>query len=384
MKRIKLIIVAILVFVSVFLGETLVVNAQDESFKTTAKSAYLMDFDSGTEIFACNEEKRLPIASMTKIMLLDIVFEKIESGDLSFDDNIIVSEKASGMGGSQVFLQQNKSYEVSDLIKSVIVASANDASVALAEEIAGSEDDFVNIMNKKAKDEGLFNTLFSNCTGLPKPAQYSCAKDVAKMLKSLLRHKDYFKFSNIWLDEITHPDGTKTCLTNTNKLVKFYDGCDGGKTGFTSESLFCLAATANRDGMRLISVVIGEESSNKRFKDVSTMFNKAFSTYQIYNAVDCQKPIDESVFVKGSKEEYFSVYPLNNLTIFTKKNDKFDYSVQTTIFDDLKAPLKKGDKVGEIVLYKDGIEYSRTALTIKCDIKEQTYGEVFKKVVNNW
>lgn len=384
MKKIRLIIVAILVFVSAIFSEILVVNAQDESFKTTAKSAYLMDFDSGTEIFAYNEEKRLPIASMTKIMLLDIVFEKIESGDLSFDGNITVSEKASGMGGSQVFLQQNKSYKVSDLIKSVIVASANDASVALAEEIAGSEDDFVNIMNKKAKDEGLSNTLFSNCTGLPKPTQYSCAKDVAKMLKSLLRHNDYFKFSNIWLDEITHPDGTTTCLTNTNKLVKFYDGCDGGKTGFTSESLFCLAATAKRDGMRLISVVIGEESSSKRFKDVSTMFNKAFSTYQIYNAVDCQKPIDESVFVKGSNEEYFNAYPLNNLSIFTKKNDKFDYSVQSTVFDDLKAPLKKGDKVGEVVLYKDGIEYSRTALTINCDIKEQTYGEVFKKVVNNW
>lgn len=384
MRRFKIIIVAILAFASTFLSSVLVVNAQDESFKTTAKSAYLTDFDSDTEIFAYNEEKRLPIASMTKIMLLDIVFETIESGNLSLDGNITVSKNASGMGGSQVFLQQNKSYKVSDLIKSVIVASANDASVALAEEIAGSEDSFVNLMNKKAKDEGLFNTLFSNCTGLPKPTQYSCAKDVAKMLKSLLRHNDYFKFSNIWLDEITHPDGTKTCLTNTNKLVKFYDGCDGGKTGFTNESLFCLAATAKRDGMRLISVVIGEESSSKRFKDVSTMFNTAFSTYQIYNAVDCQKPIDDSVYVKGSKEEYFSVYPLNNLTIFAKKNEKYDYSVQTKIFDDLKAPLKKGDKVGEVLLYKDGVEYAKTALTINCDVNVQTYGEVFKKVINNW
>lgn len=383
MKKIKLYVIVFAACSVLFSSSVTVVNAES-NFTTSAKSAYLIDYDSGTEIYAYQPEKRLTIASMTKIMLLDIVFEKIESGDLSLESTIQVSANASGMGGSQIYLQANKNYKVSDLVKGVIVGSANDASVALAEKIAGSEENFVSLMNKRAKETGLNNTLFSNCTGLPKPTQYSCAKDVAKMFKSLLRHRDYYRFSNIWLDEIVHPDGTKTCLTNTNKLIKFYDGCDGGKTGFTNESMFCLAATAKRNEMRLISVVIGEESSATRFKDVSTMFNTAFTLYQTYNAVDCSKPIGDSVYIKGSVNEYFDAYPANNLSIFAKKNEKYDYTVQTTFLDDLKAPIKKGDKVGEVILFKNGLEYARTDLTVNCDVQKQTYGDAFKKVADNW
>lgn len=383
MKVYQKILIACFTLCIVFCGSITTVKAE-EIFTTTAKSAYLLDADSGTVIFKKDEEKRLPIASMTKIMLLDIVFDNLENGNLALDKPVMISENASGMGGSQVFLQEGGSYLTDDLIKSVVVASANDASVALAEEISGTEKAFVDLMNEKAKEMGLKDTLFSNCTGLPKPTQYSSAKDVSVMLRSLLKHKDYYRYGNIWLDELTHPDGSKTTLTNTNKLAKFYEGCDGGKTGFTSESGFCLAATAKRGSMRLIGVVIGEESSQKRFKEVSDMFNTAFAGYESTLIVDRAKPASDKAKIKGCKDEYVTAYPRDNLAIFTEKNASLDYATETVMLSGLKAPLKKGDKVGEIILFKDGVEYSRTDLILQEDVNKLSLGEAFDKVAENW
>ena len=356
----------------------------DEGFTTTGKSAYLMDYDSGYVIYTKNENERLPIASMTKIMLLDIVFESIEKGKLALDDYVTISENAKSMGGSQVFLQAGGKYQVKDIIKSVIIASANDASVALAEEIAGSEADFVIMMNEKAKNMGLNNTLFSNCTGLPKPTQYSSAKDVAIMLKSLLRHKNYFDYSKIWLDEISHPDGSVTSLTNTNKLSRFYEGCDGGKTGFTSQSKFCLAATAKRGDTRLIAVTIGEESSKQRFANVSNMFNMAFGKYASKVVVDKALAIDQKMPIIGAKDEEINVFPANNLTIFCKKGEKPEYTVSVRQNNKLRAPLKKGQVVGEITLYVNGVEYAKTNLITSCDVEAATFGDCYKKAADNW
>lgn len=382
MKKLKKVLLVILAAVTLPIFKVSVSNA-DNLFVTSAKSAYLADYNTDTVIFKQDEEKRLPIASMTKIMLLNLVFDEVETGNLSLSDEIVVSKTASAMGGSQVFLQAEGAYTVSDLVKSVIVASANDASVALAEKICGTEAAFVNKMNQTAKDWGLKNTLFSNCTGLPKPTQYSCAKDVAFMLKQLLKHDDYYKYSNIWLDEIVHPDGTKTTITNTNKLSRFYDGCDGGKTGFTSESKFCLAATAKRNNTRLICVVIGEESSEKRFKEASDMFNVGFSNYETTVAVDANKPLNK-VLVKGSYLEYIDAYPKNDLTVFQKIGEKVNYDVTKKLSDDIKAPLKKGDKVGEVTIFVDGVEYQKTDLVVNCDVYVQSYGESFDKIAKNW
>lgn len=356
----------------------------DEAFNTSAKSAYLVDYASGEEIYAYNETKRLTIASMTKIMLLDIVFDEIEKGSLSIDETIIVSETASGMGGSQVFLQANGEYKVCDLVKSVIIASANDASCALAEKIAGTEEEFVKLMNQKARSMKLNDTLFSNCTGLPKPTQYSCAKDVSIMLRSLLSHDDYYRYSGIWLDEIVHPDGSRTTLTNTNKLSRFYNGCDGGKTGFTNESGFCLAATAKRDGLRLIAVVIGEDSSSERFKDVSTMLNVGFSLYENQTIVSKETPLEEKARVLGSKNEFEEVYVKEDVAILKRKNQEVDYSVERIIDKTLKAPLKKGDKVGEVVVYKNGVEYLRTDIVVNKEVKVASFAEVYGNIAANW
>ena len=216
----------------------------------TGKAAYLCDYESGTAVYQREEKKHLPIASMCKIMTLILSFEAVENGTLAYDEEITVSANAAGMGGSQVFLQTGLSYTAEDLMKTVAVCSANDSCVALAERIAGSEADFVAKMNARAKELGAEDTLFANCTGLPKDPQYSCAKDVACMLRTLLRHEKYYEFSKIWYEDFPHPDGRTTRITNTNKLIRSYTGCDGGKTGYTGEAGFCLAATAPNPASR--------------------------------------------------------------------------------------------------------------------------------------
>ena len=247
-------------------------SVASDALNLRCKSAYCMDANSKTTVYAQNQTQRLPIASMCKIMTLILSFEAIESGQFSYDDCITVSENASSMGGSQVFLEANTKYPVNELLKSIVVCSANDSCVAMAETVCGNESLFVERMNERAKELGANNTLFANCTGLPREPQYSCAKDVAIMLRHLLKFEKYYEYGTVWTDKFSHPEGRFTEITNTNKPVRFYDGCDGGKTGFTNQAGFCLAATAKRNDLRVIAVVIGEENSKQRFDDVRTCF----------------------------------------------------------------------------------------------------------------
>ena len=214
-------------------------NARTEELVTNCKAAYLCDFHSGTVLYKQNEEQHLPIASMCKIMTLLLCFEAKENG-LSFDKEITVSKNASSMGGSQVFLAADKKYKIAELVKSITIASANDSCVAMAEEVAGSEESFIQKMNARAKELGMYNTVFVNCTGLPKDGQYSCAKDVSIMLRELLKHKDYYTFSSIWMQDFKHEGDRVTQMANTNKLIRHYQGCDAGKTGYTAQAGFCL------------------------------------------------------------------------------------------------------------------------------------------------
>ena len=382
MKKVLLLILSLSVII--LSANFVSVTAYCESSNFSGKAAYVIDFDTGTCIFANNESQRLPIASMTKIMLLDIVFESIEKGDLRLDEKIIVSKKASGMGGSQVFLQANKQYLAEDLIKSVIIASANDASVALAERISGDEESFVALMNDRSKEMMLTNTLFSNCTGLPKETQYSSAKDVAFMLKSLLNHTLYFKYSNIWLDKIVHPDGSETTLTNTNKLIRFYDGCDGGKTGFTNESKYCLAATAKRGDTRLITVVIGENDSKTRFSDVKNFFERGFSNYLTKIVLDKNVSLEEKLYSPFVKGEWVDVYPEENLCAFCQKGETSDFKYKVNLTNPMSKTIKNGDVVGEIILFKNGVECSRTKAIVRGEIDLINYGDALDRVFENW
>lgn len=366
--------------------QTVVARAENDNKKLNlhAKSAYMIDAKSQTLIYAQNELTHLPIASMCKIMTLILCFDAIKNGDFTLDDTVKVSKNASSMGGSQVFLEDGGEYTVHELIKSIVVCSANDSCVAMAEKIAGSEADFTDKMNQKAKEIGAENTLFANCTGLPKEPQYSCAKDVATMLGVLTQNEEYFRFSKIWMDRFEHPKGRYTDISNTNKLIRFYDGCDGGKTGFTNQAGFCLAATACRGGMRVISVVIGEDSSQNRFNDMRSMFDYAFANYTLKTVVDGHTPLNEKVKVYGGKKDELTVRPVRSSHIFSKRGEKDDIQLSIKTEKAVKAPVKKGQKVGEIVVYKNGVEIDRLPIVADEKIGAANLGDRLKDIGENW
>ena len=360
------------------------ISVDNIDLQLNAKAAYMMDWSSGTEIYANNAIEQLPIASMCKIMTLILCFDAVESGNLDLDEEITVSERAASMGGSQVFLEANAKYPARELIKSIIVCSANDSCVAMAERIAGSESLFTDKMNARAKELGAANTLFANCTGLPKEPQYSCAHDVAKMLAELVSHEEYFSFSKIWTDKFQHPQGRYTEISNTNRLVRFYDGCDGGKTGFTNQAGFCLAATAKRGGMRIISVVIGEDTSDHRFGDIRTMFDYAFATYTLKTVVDDNNPLSETIEVSGGKSKNISVRPERSSHIFSKRGDTENVTIEVQLKNRVKAPVKAGDKVGEIIVYKDNLEIDRVAVVANESAAAAGFLDHLRSVAHGW
>jgi D-alanyl-D-alanine carboxypeptidase (penicillin-binding protein 5/6) len=264
------------------------------------------------------------------------------------------------------------------------MSSANDSCVAFAEKISGSENAFVEKMNERSKSLGMTNTIFSNCTGLPKPNQYSTAKDVATMLIQLLHHKEYFKFSNIWMDEIKHRGGRTTELTNTNKLIRFYDGCDGGKTGYTSEAGHCLAASANRGGMRLISVIIGAPDSTTRFEETKTLLNYGFANYANKMIVDDKRPLDEKVQIKGGKIKEISVIAAKPYFRFTKRNEKENIVLEFIKDSKIKAPVKQGDVIGQIHIYKDNVKLNSIDVLANESVESKNLFDYIQDIAGGW
>ena len=383
MKKVMLFVLSFLLTVCTIGGVVNVNAAESEGMGISCKAAYLCDWRSGTVINELESTKHLPIASMCKIMTLILCFDAIENGSCTLQDEVSVSETASGMGGSQVFLETGGNYAVGELIKSICIASANDSCVAMAEFLCGGEDVFVNKMNERAKNLGMNDTVFVNCTGLPKTGQFSCAKDVAIMLSELLRHQEYYNYSKIWMDEMVHPGGRKTEMANTNKLIRYYQGCDAGKTGFTSEAGFCLAASAQRGSMRVISVVIGADSSKTRFDNCKSMFDFAFANYANKAVIQEEILANEFCPVKGGKEKTVSVKPACPIYVFTKKGDKDEYFYKTS-YNQVKAPVKVGDIVGEVVFYKNNVEVGKTELLSVDKIERLNYFDSIKDIAENW
>lgn len=350
----------------------------DNIVDAKTKSACLMDFNSGEVVYNINGDTRRPIASMTKIMTLNLIFDEIASGRLNYDDLLTVSQRASGMGGSQVFLDDGGKYHVKDLIKSIVVSSANDASVVFAEHIGGSVEGFVDLMNDKAKVLGMTNTNFANPTGLPNVNGYSCAIDVAKMTRELLSHSDYFNFSKIWMDEIVHNDGRVTSMSNTNKLLRRNIGVDGGKTGFTAEAMHCISATAKKDSLRLISVVVGACDSKTRFDDCAKMLEYGFGNYQNVALLQKDKPILEQATVLRGKVKSVQAVAEEDYFAFTKKRVVPTENVEIVFDEKLKAPIKKGDVIGEAIVFKDGVETARVKLLANEDVDRRGLFEKIK------
>ena len=348
------------------------------------KAAYVCEAESGTAVAVQRETERLPIASMCKIMTLLLAFEAADAGELSLEESVAVSEHAAGMGGSQVFLDAGLSYPAGELLKSIAVCSANDSCVAISERIAGSEEAFVERMNERARELGAENTLFANCTGLPREPQYSCAKDVALMLRELLKHEPFFDYAGIRLEDFRHPDGRVTTMTNTNKLLRKLEGCDGGKTGFTQEAGFCLAATAKRGETRLVCVVIGAESSDARFECTARLLNETFATHERRVVAAADRPMENALAVRGSRSDRIGYAPERSLGIFVKKGEKADVRTELILPADVRAPVMRGDRVGEAVLLRDGVEIDRCALISLDDAPRYSYGEAFREGAHLW
>lgn len=349
-----------------------------------AKSAYMMDYNTHTEIISQNADDKLPIASMTKLATLAVIFDEINSGRLFLDDYISISQNAASVEGSSAFLDAGSKYKVADLIKTIVVVSANDSCVALAEHIAGSEELFSDKMNKFVSNLHLSNTHFANCTGLPDPTHYSTARDMANIYLYVCENPVYKQYAKIWMEDFVHPSGRKTGLVNTNRLIKTYAGCDSGKTGHTSEAKYCLTASASRMGTRLVAVIIGAEDSKTRFNEVAKMFNYGFANYQTKMLVNSNVPIKE-VNVVGSKTKFVELYPEKDHFVFEKKGGETTYSAKFNIPENLTAPIEKNQVVGKILIVdQNNIVVDEVNVLAREKVNPYTFGDIFNNIIAIW
>ena len=383
MKKILLFSIISAIILSTYCGVAPKIEVVSADVELGSKSACLMDFDSKEVLFEKNSHEHLPVASMVKMMTILITLENLEEGNITLEENVTTSEKASGMGGSQVFLDPYVDYKLGDLLKSVIMASANDGSVALAEHIAGSENNFVKQMNKRAKEIGMNDTNYVNCTGLPAPEQYSSAYDSALVLSEVTKYDTYHNYSTIWMDTLVHPSGRATELVNTNRLVKYFAGCDGGKTGSTNEAGCCLSASAKRDDMRLISVVVGAENSKQRFNECSTLFNYGFNNFENKKLVSSEEVLKTLPVTKG-KVDSVDVYASENFSAVVKKGDEIDYKLSQVIPESIKGGLKAGERIGKIDVIKNGEVIKEIPIVLKEDLEKMTYIDSVKNVLEKW
>ena len=356
-----------------------IVNAEGDSLNLSSESAILMDSESGKILYEKNREEKLPMASMTKIMSMLLIMESIENGTLSYDDKVLISENASGMGGSQVFLQAGEEYTVNDLLKCIAVSSANDAVVAMAEKISGSVDAFVELMNTRAKELGLKNTNFANPHGLDNENHYSTAYDMALMAKELLRHEDILKYTSIYEDYLTKPDGSQIWLVNTNRLVRFYDGVDGLKTGYTTEAGYCLTATAKKNDLRLISVVMKSPSAEDRSSDTSTLLSYGFNSFKSNVIYSKDKSLGKVSVEKGKIKEV-DVYLKEDATEILNVTEKpSDYTFNIKV-DKITAPVKSGTIVGTAeIINNEGNIINEVEVVVKENIEKAGFFDYLKQ-----
>ncbi len=346
----------------------------------TSKSYILMDGQSGNVLLENNADEQLPPASITKIMTMLLAIEAFDSGKLKTTDIVSVSETAAIKEGSHVFLATGEQISVDDLMKSIAVASGNDAAIAIAETLCGTQEKFVEQMNKRASELNMNNTKFINCNGLDTDGHVSCARDVAIMTFELLKHPKIFDYTTIWMDTLRN--GTFQ-LANTNKLIRFYDGANGMKTGSTSKAGFCLSATAKRNGVQLIAVVMGAPSSKERFADASTLLNYGFQNYSLTTA--CQKgDIAGDVSVTKGTLPAVTAIASQTYSLLTENNQKDLLKEQKVLTETVEAPVEEGQKLGEIIYTFNGKETGRVPLVALNSVSKLTYGHLFKELINNF
>jgi serine-type D-Ala-D-Ala carboxypeptidase (penicillin-binding protein 5/6) len=382
MKKIVLLSIVLLCVFAMTIPVAAEEKSSDNSKANLAKgadSAILLERDTGKLLFDKNAHEKLPPASMTKIMTLLLIMEQLEKGSLKLDEKVRVSERAASMGGSQIFLEAGEEMTVNDLLKGIAIASGNDASVAMAERVAGSEEEFVSLMNKKVKELKLKNTKFQNTTGLPADDHYSTAYDMAIIAKELLKYESITNYTSVYEDYLRKGQENEFWLVNTNKLVRFYPGVDGLKTGFTNEAKYCLTATAEKDGMRVIAVVMGAKTTKERNASVSEMLDYAFNKFQTNKLFEKGDVITTLRLTKAEKKQNDVVASESISTLHAKGDSVDNITTEVKMKQDLVLPIKKGDHVGTLIV-KDGDKVlSESQLTVKDTIEKASYYTLMKR-----
>lgn len=351
----------------------------EEDFAPNSKSAILIEASTGKVLFEKNSDEQLKPASMTKIMSMLLIMEAVDAGKISLSDSVMISKNAASMGGSQIFLQEGDTYKVEELLKGIAIASGNDAVVAMAEKVGGSVENFVTMMNEKATELGLSNTHFANPHGLDADNHYSSARDMSIMARELVKHEKILEFTSIYEDYLKKPDGSSTWLVNTNRLVRFYNGVDGLKTGFTEGAGYCITTTAKRDSMRLISVVMGVETSDKRSIDSTNLLNFGFNTYQVKSILKANEILG-TVKIIGGKVEQTEVILEKDITDISKVTDESKSFTHELSLNEVKAPVQVGDIIGTVIIKnQNGEIVAEENVTVKESVSKASIWDLWKR-----
>lgn len=349
----------------------------------SSKSAILMDVSSGQILYEKNAHDKLPPASVTKVMTMLLCMEALDAGKIKLNDNVQISDTASSMGGSQIFLEPGETQDVNTLLKGIAVASANDACVAMAEHVAGSVESFVELMNKKAQELGMKDTHFSNTNGLPIADHYTSAHDIALMSRELLKHESINKYLTTWMDKVVVGKKQVTVgLANTNKMIKHYQGATGVKTGFTQEAKYCLSASAKRGETHLVAATLGAETSPERFKDASNLLNYGFANYESLKL--CSKDDNMSTLTLDKAENNkVNLVAKEDLTVLIKKGGNRDFTKKVKVNENPTIPIKKGTVLGQVEVYQGDKLVGKVDLVNTKDINKASYLQMLQRVIDN-
>ena len=358
-----------------FMIQSVVVFAEGNTdLGLNAKSVILMEESTGNILYENNPDERLSIASVTKVMTMLLIMEAVDSGKINLDDMVTVSENAMSYGGSTMFLETGEQLTVNDMLKGIAVASANYGCVAMAEHLAGSESAFVDMMNEKAKELGMENTHFMNTNGLDEDDHYSSARDVAIMSRELMKHETIFNYTSIWMDTLR---GGKFQLANTNKLIRFYDGANGLKTGSTSKALCCLSAAAKRNDMQLIAVVLGAPTSAERFASAKSLLDYGFANYAVNTQITAGDEVQKIAVEKGVDKEV-GVVAGDSCSTLVKKGQEDNITKEIKIDETITAPIEAGQKIGTMTISRDGEVIADIDLNASSAVEKKGIGLIIK------
>ena len=350
----------------------------------TSPAVILAEAETGTVIFEKNADERREVASITKLMTALLVFEALEDNDIALTDQVTVSQRAAAMEGSQALLDADTDYKLEDLLRTMIMASANDSAVALAEYLAGTEENFVQRMNERAQALGMDDTHYVNCTGYPQEGQYTTARDVMTLSCEVSRHPAYHTYASVWVDTLVHPSGRTTDLTNTNRLVRFYEGCDGLKTGSTDAAKYCVSATAEKNGMRLIAVVLGCENSQTRFNEARSMLEYGFATYQRTTIARKGDALGEQLKVNRGSAESVDLLLGSGLSMLLRNGQASQLKMELVIPESIDAPVEAGQVVGFVRVLLGETVVAKLNVVAASAVPLPGFIEGFFRIINAW